>query len=130
MSRLFRFHNYSPFEKVYAAMLFVAGLSLRDISERYCLTSASRESVRDWVHRLRQLFTPERRCRRLVAVNETVEKFSGQTVYIWSAVDVDSGGLLALEASYGRSCLNALLFIKKALRLCLNRPRIMVGRDP
>ncbi|MEM2720054.1 MAG: hypothetical protein QXU49_04640 [Candidatus Caldarchaeum sp.] len=77
MSGLFRFHNYSPFEKVYAALLFVAGLSLRDVSERYCLTSASRESVRCWVHRLGQLFTPERRCRRLVAVDETVEKASG-----------------------------------------------------
>ncbi|MEM2238534.1 MAG: hypothetical protein QXR26_08640 [Candidatus Caldarchaeum sp.] len=32
---------------------------------------------------------------------------------------------MALEASYGRSCLNALLFVK-ALRLCLNKPRIIV----
>jgi len=39
-------------------------------------------------------------------------------VYVWSAVDVDSGELLALEASYGRSCLNALKFLKKALRMC------------
>ncbi|MEM3081815.1 MAG: hypothetical protein QXH35_09055 [Nitrososphaerota archaeon] len=51
MGRLFRFHNYSPFEKVYAVVLFVAGLSLRDISERCCLTSASKEGVGNWVHR-------------------------------------------------------------------------------
>ena len=36
-------------------------------------------------------------------------------VYVWSAVNVDSGELLALEASYGRSCLNATIFLKKAL---------------
>jgi transposase-like protein len=33
-------------------------------------------------------------------------------VYIWYAVDVDSKELLALEASYGRSCLNALAFLR------------------
>ncbi|MEM4374084.1 MAG: hypothetical protein QXI97_03695 [Nitrososphaerota archaeon] len=42
VSGLFRLHNYSPFEKVYASILFIAGLSL---GERYCLTHASRESV-------------------------------------------------------------------------------------
>ena len=32
-----------------------------------------------------------------------------------------SGELLALEASYGRSCLNTFTFLKKALKLCTNR---------
>ncbi|MEM0506223.1 MAG: hypothetical protein QXW58_03055 [Thermosphaera sp.] len=46
MARLFRFHNYSPSEKVYAARLFIAELSLRVIGDKYNLTDASRESVR------------------------------------------------------------------------------------
>jgi transposase-like protein len=37
--------------------------------------------------------------------------------YPLTAVDVDSGELLALEASYGRSSLNALSFLRKALRM-------------
>ncbi|MCR8487364.1 MAG: DDE-type integrase/transposase/recombinase, partial [Crenarchaeota archaeon] len=130
MSRLFRFHNYSPFERVYAALLFVAGLSLRDISERYCLTSASRESVRCWVHRLGQLFTPERRRRRLVAVDETVEKASGQTVYLWSAIDIDTGEIIAVYASRGRSILNALTFLRKVLEVCDGKPVVVVDRGP
>jgi putative transposase len=44
--------------------------------------------------------------------------------YVWSAVDVDSRELLALEESYGRSSLNALAFLKKALRICTNKPII------
>ena len=44
-TRLFRHHRYSPLEKLYSVILFIAGLSLRDISERFCLTYASRESV-------------------------------------------------------------------------------------
>lgn len=53
MFRLFKLHNYSPFAKVCVAMLFVADLSLRDVSEKYCLTTASREDVGNLVHRLR-----------------------------------------------------------------------------
>jgi transposase-like protein len=49
---------------------------------------------------------------------------------VWSAVDVDSKELLALEASYGRSCLNALSFLKKALRMCTNKPLVLVDKGP
>ena len=58
----------------------------------------------------------EPRYRRCIAVDETKLKVKGATVYVWSAVDVDSGELLALEASYGRSC--------------LNKPRVIVDRGP
>jgi len=49
---------------------------------------------------------------------------------VWSAVDVDSKELLALEASYGRSSLNALAFLKKALRMRTNKPLVIVDRSP
>jgi len=130
MSRLFRFHNYSPFDKAYASLLFIAGLSLRDISERYGLTNASRESVRDWSHRLMRVFKPERRCRRIVAVDETVEKVSGRIVYLWSAVDVDKGEIIALYASRDRSIMNALTFMKRVLKACDGKPVIVVDRGP
>jgi transposase-like protein len=42
-------------------------------------------------------------------------------VYVWSAVDVDSRELLTLEASYGRSSINALAFLKKALCVLTSR---------
>jgi transposase-like protein len=60
----------------------------------------------------------EPRYRRCIAVDETKLCVKKSYVYIWSAVDVDSKELLALEASYGRSSLNALSFLKKALRMC------------
>ena len=37
---------------------------MRDLSERLCLTSASKESVRIWVHRFSSLFRPSRGVRR------------------------------------------------------------------
>jgi putative transposase len=51
----------------------------------------------------------------------------GVYVYVWYAVDVDSKELLALEASYGRSSLNTLSFLKK---MCTNKPLVLVDRGP
>jgi hypothetical protein len=62
-SNLFQSHRYSPLKKIYSVILFTAGLSLRDLSERLCLTGASRESVRIMVHRFSSLFRPSRRVR-------------------------------------------------------------------
>ena len=43
---LFRSHRYSPPEKLFSVVLFIAGFSLKDLSERLCLTNASRELVK------------------------------------------------------------------------------------
>jgi transposase-like protein len=72
----------------------------------------------------------ETRYRRCIAVDETKLSVKGVYVYVWSAVDVDSKELLALEASYGRSSLNALTFLKKALKMCTNKPLVIVDRGP
>jgi transposase-like protein len=94
-SNLFQSHRYFPVEKLYSVFLFAAGLSLRDLSERLCLTGASRESVRIMVHRFSSLFKPSKRARRLVAVDETVLKINGLICYLWAAIDVDTNEILA-----------------------------------
>ena len=47
LSGLFRFNRYSFVEKAYSVLFHVVGLSF----ERYCITNASRESVRKWFHK-------------------------------------------------------------------------------
>ena len=68
--------------------------------------------------------------RRCIAVDEAKLRVKNVWVYVWSAVDVDSGELLALDVSYGRSCLNAITLLKKALKLCINKPLVIVDRGP
>jgi transposase-like protein len=68
-------------------------------------TNASRESVRRWFHRFSKIFSVERRFRNTIAVDETVVKMHGLSAYVWSAVDVDSGEILAIYASRGRNML-------------------------
>ena len=116
-TRLFRHHRYSPLEKLYSVILFFAGLSLRDVSERFCLTFASRESVRIWVHRSSSSFKPSKRVRRLVAVDETVLKTNGRICYLWAAIDVDTGEILALYASRGRGIPGAIEFLKNGPKI-------------
>ncbi|MEM2613231.1 MAG: hypothetical protein QXO15_03270, partial [Nitrososphaerota archaeon] len=60
----------SPASSGSITIVLLRRLSLRDVSERY----ASREGVGEWVHRLGRVFNPMRKPRRLVAVDETVEK--------------------------------------------------------
>jgi transposase-like protein len=129
-TRLFRHHRYSPLEKLYSVILFISGLSLRDVSERFCLTFASRESVRIWAHRSSSLFKPSRRVRRLVAVDETVLKVNGQICYLWAAIDVDTNEILAIYASRGRGLPNAIKFLKMVLRSCDGKPIVVVDRGP
>jgi len=130
ISSLFKFNNYPLVEKAYSIMLHAASLSFRDISERYCITMASRESVRRWFHRFLSIFYVEERFRRAVALDETVVKMHGFRVYIWSAVDVDSGEILAIYASWSMNILTAMKFIRIVLDRWSNRPLIIVDRSP
>jgi putative transposase len=127
---LFRSHRYPLLEKIYSVILFIAGHSLRDLSERLCLTGASRESVKIWVHRFSSLFSPSRRVRRLDAVDETVLKVNGQICYLWAAIDVDTNEILALYASRGRGIPSAIKFLRKVLDSCEGKPVIVVDRGP
>jgi transposase len=65
-----------------------------------------------------------------VAVDETVVKMYGLRAYVWSAVDVDSGEILAIYASRSRNMLIAMKFLRIVLDRCLNKPLIIVDRGP
>ncbi|MEM4007175.1 MAG: DDE-type integrase/transposase/recombinase [Nitrososphaerota archaeon] len=101
------------------------------------ILSISMEPIsKSTVHELSKKFSStikishELKIRRCIAVDETKLKVKKTVVYVWSALDVDSGELLALEASYCRSCLNTLKFIKKVLKLCMNKLKIIVDKGP
>ncbi|MFP3263869.1 MAG: hypothetical protein RXQ62_05520 [Nitrososphaeria archaeon] len=50
------------------------------------------------------------RGRRLIAVDEAAEKANGREVYAWAAIDVDTRELPAIEATWSRGSMDALLF--------------------
>ncbi len=117
--------------KVKAGLLYMAGLSTRAIAEVVRAVPASREAVRHWVHRLAALPSQaEAKVRRCLAVDETKLKVNGNQVFVWATIDVDSREVLAVDASWQRSPMNAERVLKKALKLCLNKPLILVDKGP
>jgi transposase-like protein len=54
----------------------------------------------------------ESRYRKCIAVDETKLRVKKSYVYIWYAVDVDSGEILAIYASRSRNILIALKFLR------------------
>jgi len=82
------------------------------------LEPISKSSVHYLAKRVSEIrISKEPRYKRCIAVDETKLCVKKSYVYMWSAVDVDSKKLLALEASYGRSSLNAL-------KMCTNKPLV------
>jgi transposase-like protein len=95
------------------------------------LESMNKSAVHYLANRVSEIrVSKEPRYRRCIAVDETKLRVKKSYLYIWSAVDVDSKELLALEASYGRSSLNALAFLKKALKMRTNKPLVIVDKGP
>jgi transposase-like protein len=82
LSGLIRFNRYSLVEKAYSVLFHVVGLSLRDVSERYCVTNASRESVRRWFHKFSKIFSVGKKFRNTIAVDEIVVKMHGLRAYV------------------------------------------------
>jgi len=88
------------------------------------------ESVRRWFHGFSSMFSIEKRFRNTVALDETVVKLHGFRAYIWSALDVDSGEILAIYASWSRNMIVAMKFVRIVLDRCLNKPLIIVDKRP
>ena len=57
-------------------------------------------------------------------------KLHGLRAYVWSALDVDSGEILAVYASWSRNIIVAMKFTRIVLDRCLNKPLIIVDKSP
>ena len=125
--------NKRPVEsKVVASLLYLSGLSYRGMTYQARLIDASHVSVYNWVHALRGVLSlVPRRERKIVAIDETKLKIRGRQVYVWAAIDADTKELLAVYASYYRSNINTLVFLRKVLQTCRGRkPVVLVDGGP
>ena len=92
---------------------------------------ASHVSVHRWVHALKGITSrvPKRE-RKVVAMDETKLKINGRQAYVWAAIDADTKELLAVYASYYRSNINTIVFLRKVLDTCVGRPVVLVDGGP
>lgn len=118
--------------KVLSTLFYYAGLSYR-VTAGFMGFEAefSYEAVRQWRNRLEEAIPkPQPKYRPVVAVDETKLKRNGEQLYIWAAIDVEAKEILAFRASWTRSNLDALLFLQDVLKLCTNKPLILVDKGP
>ena len=116
--------------KILSALLYFYGLSLRKASRLISLfQKISHESVRIYYHRIKRILKPpEKKKRRLIAIDETKLKLENKHIFIWSAIDVDTKECLTVWATEGRSSFHAYEFLKEVLRYCENKPEVVVDR--
>ena len=124
--------NKKPLEtKIVACLLYMSGLSYRGMTYQTGLIGASHVAVHYWVRSLKSMASKvQKRKRRVVAMDETKLKLQGREVFIWAAIDIDTKELLSLYASYQRSSINTMIFVRKVLDACTNRPVVLVDGGP
>ncbi|XRO74786.1 IS6 family transposase [Methanocaldococcus sp. 28A] len=114
--------------KILAGILYYLGLSLRKVSLFLSqFESISHESVRIYYHKIKDILNePERKTRNLIAIDETKLKLGNETIYVWSAIDVESKECLGIYVSKTRFYLDTMLFVRRILKFCSNKPKILV----
>jgi putative transposase len=130
-AHIFR-RNKRPLEsKVVACLLYLSGLSYRGMTYQTRIIDASHVSIYNWVHALKDIISHvPRKERRIVAMDETKLKISGRQVFVWAAIDVETKELLAVYVSYYRSHVNTIVFLKRVLDTCVNKPVVLVDGGP
>lgn len=108
-SGVFRWNRKPLKVKTLSTLLYYSGLSYRVVARVLRgLARFSHESVRLWFRRLRKAFPrPERKCRSLVAVDETKLKLCGEHLYVWAAIDIKTKEVLACRVSWTRNIMQA-----------------------
>ena len=88
-TKVFRRNKKNIELKILAALLYFFGLSLRKTSEFLSLfEEISHESVRIYYHRLKTVLKqPEKKKRRLVAIDKTKIKLENKQIFVWAAID-------------------------------------------
>ena len=129
-TKVFRRNKKDVKIKILSALLYFFGLSLRKTSKFMSLfEELSHESVRIYYHRLKKVIKlPEKKERKLIAIDETKLKLENRQIFVWSARDVETGEILFVWASDGRSSFHAYVFLKEVLKHCENRPEVVVDR--
>ena len=125
---LFKRNRKSIEVKILAGLLYYLGLSLRKASLFLSqFESISHESVRVYYHKIKEVLNePKKTVRNLIAIDETKLKVGDKTIYVWSAIDVESKECLGVYISESRNYLDTILFVRSILKFCSNKPKILV----
>ena len=125
-NQIFLRERKSNEQRALGMLLYYAGLSYEKAGS---FVHASHEAVREWYQKGRGLFegSTEKKRRKWIAVDEKEIKLNGTTVFILGAVDLDDEKVIGVWVSFGRSGLEAMIFLKKVKHACKGKlPRVFI----
>ena len=122
--------NKVPVEKkVVAAGLCNSGYSYREVSKM--LGGMSYVAARDaYVSLVTSLPREERRYRRSVAIDGADVPVDGKGYHLWLARDLETGEIMAFQASPDASAADGARFLAGVAAQCTNRPLLKLGVGP
>jgi len=128
---VFRRNEIPIGEKAHALHLYMVGLSSREIADAMGdHMGGSRPTRRCWTSALGSVgWTMPPRERRLIAVDEAVEKVNGREVYV-GRDGRGHGGAPGHQDDVVRSSMDALLFLSRVLEARANKPAFVVEGGP
>ncbi len=122
----FRRNKVPAVKKVVAAALCNSGYSYREVSR--LLGGMSHIAARDaYFSLLTSLPREERRYRREVAIDGSDVAVEGSSYQLWLARDVESGEIMAFQASPDASAEDGSRFLAGVASQCANRPILRLG---
>jgi len=129
-TKVFRRNKKNIEIKVLIALSYFFGLSLRKTSLFLSIfEEISHESVRTYYHKLKKVLNfPEKKKRRLIAIDETKLKLENKQIFVWIATDFDTKEYLSIWASEGRISFHAYVFLREMLKHCENKPEVVIDK--
>lgn len=118
--------------KIQSVVDYTLGLSYRKIANKLRFlydVSVAISSINGWVKNFSSKIriATERKGRNQIAIDETIVKSRDKRLYLWSAVDLENGELVAFDVSVGRSELDAIMFLYKIKNKCRGKLPILVA---
>jgi len=112
--------------KVIALLVYHAGLSYRKTSAIIGnIEPFSYEALRKWCKKNVAVFHPQRKQRRVIAVDETKAKWEGRQMYSWNAIAIEDHIVLVVYVSMSKTSFDVLYFMKLVFNTCENKPYIL-----
>ncbi len=100
--------------KIQSVVDYTLGISYRKISNKLRFlfgVSIAISAIHKWVKKFQSKIAASKRERCQIAIDETVIKSRDKRFYIWSAIDLETGELVAYDVSAGRTHLDTIVFL-------------------
>ena len=125
----FRRNRVPPAKKVVAAALCAGGYSYREVSR--LVGGISYVGARDaYLAMVTSLPEEAKRRRKEVAIDGSDVRVGERSLHVWLARDVESGDIMAFQASEGGTSADGARFLASVAAQCANKPLLRLGTGP